>query len=317
MTGLIYQGKPLPIVEGETVLDCLTRHELEIASSCRAGVCQSCLVQGKGPVPPVAQRGLKASLVARGFFLACQCPAEEGLEVVSAESLPSLPVRVISRREFAPGVIELKVEKPAGLEFEAGQFLHLIRPQDGLTRSYSVASLPSAEHLEFHVAVLPGGRMSSYLASEECQKLHLRGPGGDCFYLGKDAEEPLLLVGTGTGLAPLVGVVRAALAAEHQGPIHLLHGARDADGLYLGEALSKLAGSHENLSYAESTLSGAQSDPKSDLFSRVKSDFSSLTGFRVYLCGNPDFVQKMKKQCFLAGAAMQAIHSDPFVLAPS
>lgn len=317
MTGLIYQGKPLPIVSGETVLDCLTRHELEIASSCRAGVCQSCLVQGKGPVPPAAQRGLKASLVARGFFLACQCPAEEGLEVLSAESLPSFDVAIVSRRELAPGVLELKVEKPAELEFEAGQFLHLIRPQDGLTRSYSVASLPSADYLEFHVAVLPGGRMSTYLASDECKQLQVRGPGGDCFYLGNNPDEELLLVGTGTGLAPLVGILRAALEAGHRGPIHLLHGAQNSGGLYLRETLSGLAESHEKLSYSESVLSEPEPGQQQDLFARVKAEFSSLTGVRVYLCGNPDFVQKMKKQCFLAGAAMQAIHSDPFVLAPS
>ena len=49
----------------------------------------------------------------------------------------------------------------------------------------------------------------------------------------------------------------------------------------------------------------------------MKTRFRHFKDFGVYLCGHPDLVQKMKKQCFLSGAAMQSIHSDPFVLAAS
>lgn len=325
---LLFCGETLPFQPGESVLDCLLRHGRPVASSCRSGVCQSCIVQGRGSVPATAQRGLKQSLVAQGYFLACQCPAEEGLEVTSAESLPVHESRVISTQALSPGVIRVLVERPAELAFHAGQFLSVIRPSDGLTRSYSVASLPTESCIEFQVALLPGGRMGAYLSETPGAQLLLRGPAGDCFYLKDEPDEPLLLAGTGTGLAPLLGVMRAAIQAGHRGPIHLFHGAKDADALYLSRELRALGDVHPGLKYYEnilpscvenSTLGRATEDTAGtqDLFAQVKYQLPSLRGFRVYLCGHPDFVQKMKKQCFLSGAAMQSIHSDPFVLAPS
>lgn len=319
---ILYCGQSLPFAPGETVLDCLLRHDQPVASSCRSGVCQSCIVQGQGAVPPQAQRGLKPSLVAQGYFLACQCAAEDGLEVLSADNLPIHAARVASTAFLAPGILQVQIERPPGLDFRAGQFLQLIRPSDGLTRSYSVASLPSESIIELHVALLPGGRMGHYLSETAGAPLSLRGPTGDCFYLEDKQEEPLLLLGTGTGLAPLVGILRAAMAAEHRGPIHLFHGSRESEGLYMSEELHRLSEGHERFNYTESVLfntsnpvAEATAAPTKDLFDQVKETFPSLHGYRVYLCGNPEFVRKMKKQCFLAGAAMQSIHSDPFVLA--
>ncbi len=314
---LVFCGKALPFQSGESVLDCLLRHEQPVASSCRSGVCQSCIVQGRGSVPAIAQRGLKPSLVAQGYFLACQCPAEPGLEITSAESLPAYESRIISTEPLSPGVIRILVERPLALDFRAGQFLSVIRKADGLTRSYSVASLPNEAHIEFHVALLPGGRMGTYLSETPGAPLLLRGPAGDCFYLEDKPEEPLLLAGTGTGLAPLVGVVRAAIAAGHLGPIHLFHGAKEEEALYLSRELRALSDEHDSFSYQENALQSAGAPASQDLFAQVKELHPSLAGFRVYLCGHPDFVQKMKKQCFLSGAAMHSIHSDPFVLASS
>ncbi|MEM9493514.1 MAG: 2Fe-2S iron-sulfur cluster binding domain-containing protein, partial [Myxococcota bacterium] len=56
----------------ETVLDALQRNGITIPSSCRAGICQSCLVQARsGEVPAAAQVGLKDTWKSRGYFLAC------------------------------------------------------------------------------------------------------------------------------------------------------------------------------------------------------------------------------------------------------
>lgn len=332
MGTLRFQGKQLPISAGETVLDCLIRHDQPTSSSCRSGVCQSCLLKAKGPVPEAAQKGLKPSLASQNFFLACQCPAEDGLEIVSSDSLPRFEARVLSTLHLTPDVLQVVISRPPQLEFRAGQFLNLIRPSDGLTRSYSIASLPEEEHIELQVALLPGGLMGQYL-SQSGAELYLRGPAGDCFYQPERADEPLLLVGTGTGLAPLVGIVRAALRARHRGSIYLLHGALRREGLYLSEYLHTLSMDHKQLTYQENFLTtsapgapalkmgapeqSAEVPARQDIFEQVKGKFPSLAGFRVYLCGNPEFVQRMKKQCYLAGAAMQAIHSDPFVIAPN
>lgn len=322
MSTLVYKGTPFAARSGESVLDCLVRNDIPVRSSCRAGVCQSCLVQGKSTPPPAAQKGLARSLSSRHFFLACQCSAEESPEVVCEDELPVYSSRVLTVERLGAQIYRVFIERPTGVEFHGGQFIHLTRPTDGLTRSYSIASRATDELLELHVARLERGEMSGYLTGTPGAALQIRGPAGECVYTG-NREESLLLVGTGTGLAPLLGVLRTALDDQHSGPIHLFHGATQPDGLYFRDELRQLEEEQEHLSYTESVLSSGlgpkgeaaiQTNPAAGLPSTLKEQFPDLTGFRVYLCGNPDLVHRLKRQCFLAGASMQSIHSDPFVL---
>ncbi len=323
MSTLIYKGTPLQTQAGESVLDCLMRNEVPIRSSCRAGVCQSCLVQGKTPPPKVTQKGLAGSLISRNFFLACQCAVEESPELVREDELPAFSSRVLAIEQLRADIYRVFIERPRHFEFLPGQFIHLTRPMDGLTRPYSIASRESDEFVELHIARHPGGAMSTYLTSNPDVPLEIRGPAGDCTYSGR-REEKLLLVGTGTGLAPLLGVLRTALDQNHAAPVHLIHGATNPERLYLREELRQLETQHELFFYTENVLnqegfsneaaSSSREEPRG-LPALLRERFSNLEGYRVYLCGDPTLVNNLKKQCFLAGAAMRSIHSDPFVLA--
>ena len=79
--------------------------------------------------------------------------------------------------------------------------------------------------------------------------MFLRGPYGECFYVPGQPERPLLLIGTGTGAAPLWGIVRHALNSGHSAPIVFMHKGHDEDALYLHEHLLGLEEEHENISY--------------------------------------------------------------------
>jgi NAD(P)H-flavin reductase len=128
-----------------------------------------------------------------------------------------------------------------------------------------------------------------------------------------------VLAGTGTGLAPLVGILQDALRAGHRGPITLLHGARDAAGLYLVEELRALAERHARVTYLRCVLDGdAPWGALSGALDRVLLErFPSLAGHRVFLCGDAALVQALKRKVFLAGAALGDIRADPFILAPA
>ena len=99
--------------------------------------------------------------------------------------------------------------------------------------------------------------MSQWLVSAAGQPVTVRGPFGECFYFEQEPERPLLLAGTGTGLAPLLGVARAARAAGHRAPIHLYHGSPSPEGLYLWAELAQLAQQTPLLHVFGSVLSGA------------------------------------------------------------
>lgn len=126
----------------------------------------------------------------------------------------------------------------------------------------------------------------------------------------------MLLLGTGTGLAPLVGIARDALAPGHRGPIHLFHGSRARSGLYLEEVLKNLAGRFPNFSYfpclsGEDVPAGYTRGRADDVALEAHPD---LTGWRVFLCGAPDMVRTTKRRAYLAGARLDDIHADPFDL---
>lgn len=333
MTTLRYLDRELEICGTENVLDCLLRHGVAVASSCRSGVCQSCLVQGAAAPPGVAQKGLKVALTQRHFFMSCQCPASDSPAIVQSDQLPRFSSQVTKVTQLSSNIFRVVIQRPVGLHFESGQFIQLVRPADGLTRPYSIASRAQDEFIELHVARLIDGQMSNHLTEGALVTLQVAGPLGECVYAG-NADEPLLLVGTGTGLSPLLGVLRTALDKNHRAPIVLLHGATTRENLYMHAELTQLQKLHPQFRYfgsvwspaaasaaslgpSESTARNVETDPlRIDIAQLTRQTLPRLNGHRVYLCGHPDLVRQLKKQCFLAGASMSMIHSDPFVSAP-
>lgn len=314
-------GRSYELRPKETVLDGLLREGIKVAYSCHVGACQTCLLRAvDGPVPPEAQMGLKDTMKARGYFLACICRPTEDLALHGLGDELRVPASIVGLDRLTADVVRVRLRPSRPFEYEAGQYASIIRG-DGLARSYSLASLPSDEALEMHVRKIPDGRMSGWLYDEAKvgDALMLQGPSGDCFYVPGKPEQPLLLAGTGTGLAPLVGVLRDALARGHTGPIWLYHGARSAAGLYLTDELRALAAAKPQLRYVPSVLAGDVSEglPVGPLEALVAADHKKLVGFRAFLCGSPRTVGALKKRAFMAGVLMREIHADPFLPSPA
>jgi NAD(P)H-flavin reductase/ferredoxin len=304
----------------ETVLECLERQGVEIMSSCRTGVCQSCLVQAVDGAPPAAaQQGLRDTMAAQGFFLACCAQPKEDL-TLDLEGASGREVRalVTSIDKLNERVVRVRCEPGAPIACFAGQFMNIVGPE-GDVRSYSVASVAELDsYLEFHVMLLPGGKVSTWIHDDLAvgDALKLIGPQGACYYVGGSPDQPMVLAGTGTGLAPLYGIVRDALRQGHAGPIHLFHGSVRADGLYLVDELRALAATHENVHYYPCALEAGGDDSGvaiQAIDAYVEATVPELDGYRVYLCGHPDLVKTMQRGAFLAGASMGDIYTDAFL----
>ncbi|MCY1019006.1 FAD-binding oxidoreductase [Pyxidicoccus sp. MSG2] len=317
MAKVKHESRWYPLESGESVLDGLLRQGVSVPNSCRAGACQSCLMKAeRGTVPEAARVGLKDTLVAQGYFLACTCrpPAGTELEVAGAEAL-RVPARISSLTLLSSDVLRVRLVTDVPFEYRAGQYVSLVRA-DGLTRSYSLASLPREGELELHVRLLPGGAMSCWLAgvARPGDAVQLQGPAGSCFYVPGRPEQPLLLAGTGTGLAPLYGIVRDALEAGHSGPIWLFHGARGPEGLYLRDALRELAERHPQLHYRPGVLAGGSRDvAEGPLDVLIRAECPKPVGFRAYLCGDPQLVLSLRKKLFLSGLSLKDLHADSFL----
>jgi NAD(P)H-flavin reductase/ferredoxin len=243
--------------EEESVLDALLRAGAAVSYACKAGSCGSCLVKAapSEPVPAKAQAGLKDAFKAGGYFLACSCYPEGDFAAVPAGADARSPARVERVERLTPSVLRVRLacDDPS-FAYRAGQYLTLFR-DDGLARSYSIASLPG-EPIELHVRLVPGGRLSGWLAAPEAigAMVQIQGPSGECCYIAGREDQPMLLVGTGTGLAPLYGILRDAIRAGHRGPVHLYHGALNDAGFYLQDELRTIAGAHAGVHYVPTTL---------------------------------------------------------------
>lgn len=317
-TEITYENTTYPCGDGETVLEALVRANVDIPYSCEKGTCLTCLLKAEdGPVPVEAQYNLKPSLTEQGYFLACQCRPKAPLKIAPASDAVLYGRATVKRVDkVAPTVCRLTLRPSTPLYYRAGQFIN-IRRFDGLVRSYSLASVPRLDtDLDIHVKRMPRGEMSNWLYDEinPGDELDLQGPNGDFFYVPGKPDQTMLLIGTGTGLAPLLGVARDALDAGHTGTIHLYHGSREANGLYMADDVVAIAKMYSNFHYVP-CVSGPEvpsncRDARADI--AAFADHVDLKGYRVFACGYPAMVEAAKKQAFMSGAILPDINADPF-----
>ncbi|HUZ25880.1 MAG TPA: 2Fe-2S iron-sulfur cluster binding domain-containing protein [Streptosporangiaceae bacterium] len=299
-----HSGDQLEFHPGETVLEVLTRHGIELPAACRAGLCGACLLRVlHGDPGPAGRAGLDDALQADGYFLACTARPGGDLTVALADAEVFAPAELLSVQPTGTGVLRVRVRPRHPLDFRAGQHM-AVRAPAGIVRVYSIASLPAEarDHgIEFHVRVQPGGAMSGWLAdAARGDPVGLGRPGGSCYYRPDEPDCPLLLAGTGAGLAPLAAIARDALAHGHRGPVVLLGG---------GPLMPMGTWPPPVRSRACLRSRGE------DIVTAVAAELTGLPGAaraRAYLCGAPQVVARMRRALFMAGLSLRRIHCDEF-----
>jgi len=315
-----FEAQEYACSENETVLECLERHGVAVTSSCRSGVCQSCLMRATSGDPGAkAKLGLKDTMQAQNYFLACVCRPADDLTVARADAAGlRMRGRIIEKSLLNERTVRIRYALDQPADYRAGQFMNLVGPE-GDVRSYSIASVPGVDpFVEFHIMAMPGGRVSGWAMQHARvgDESDLMGPHGACFYVPGRPEQPLVLVGTGTGLAPLFGIARDAIAQGHTGPIRLYHGALRRPALYLVDELGALGAAHANFSYvpcvlqADGDTGGVQVGDIQQIVLREESRFA---GKRIFLCGDPNLVRGLQRAVFKAGASLKEILADAFL----
>lgn len=319
MNAIVFEGQSLQLADGESLLDGLLREGHTIPNGCRSGVCQSCLLSSDDSDSIAsAQAGLSAAQKQLNYFLSCQCIPKQPLTVRRVDAAANRVSGTVVSKDFLNSqVIQLCIQ--ADIDYLPGQYVTLWK-DDSLARSYSLASLPSDMGIiELHIRLYADGQFSSWVGQELeiGDGIDVQGPLGSCVY-SPCADQPLLLAAMGTGFAPIWGIVRDALQQGHSAPIELVVGARDAEHFYLLDELQLLAQQHPNLSVhllCENQLQGHHraAIEQADAYQYCASQFPSLKGYRIFVCGGQNFVTKLRKQCFMAGANMKDISADIFI----
>lgn len=313
-----YEGKLYQRREGETVLDALVRQGANPQFSCRSGACLVCIQRcTEGTPTEASQRGLRPVLQRAGYFLPCTCVPSADVSLAPPRHADLFSKAVIAGKEqLAPDVYKILLQPATPLYYHAGQFINLRRP-DGLTRSYSLASLPSEDYfLELHVKRLEGGEMSSWLCEtvRVDDEVDFQGPNGRCYYALGSQDEDLILIANGTGVAPLLGVVRDALDSGHRGQLHLYHGSRYCAGLYLHHDFSALAKQWPNFHYVPCVSGEAPGAPfvQGRAHDVARSCHGDISGAHVFVAGLRPMVDAVEAWARERGVPQAQMHLDPY-----
>lgn len=311
MPQLSVAGQRFEVTLGSNLLDALRGGGIVVPSSCRAGSCQVCQVRCMaGDLQDAQPQALPAGRYAEGWRLACQCrvAGDVTLEIVDPERA-GMAATVVGHDWLTPDVLRLRLLPERALRYQAGQHVQLCAGPE-LLRPYSLASLPNEDRwLEFHVQCRRHGAFSEFARQLQLGSSLRLGTvqGGSLHYDPDWQSRPLLLLASGTGLAPLYGVLREALRQGHAAPIRLCHVAHDASGHYLCSELLALAVEYPQLRME--FIVAAELPAFLAQFRLVERRSIAL------VCAHPARVEMFAKCLYLAGLPRTQVFADRFVSA--
>jgi CDP-4-dehydro-6-deoxyglucose reductase len=301
-------GHCFTVEEQESVLDAALRQGIILPYGCRNGACGACLgtvfegeVSYAGSLPPA----LSADDAAQNRAAFCQARACSDLsigvrEVDAARDIvvKTLPCRVDKLEHLAHDVIRIYLKLPSTerLQFLAGQYIDVLI-KDHEPRAFSIANAPhDDEFVELQIRYVQGGLFTDQVFHHMKEKtlLRIRGPLGT-FFLREDTNRPAILIGGGTGFAPLKGILEHAFEIGIDRHMHLFWGARARRDLYLHELPLRWVQEHPNLSYTpvlSEPLAEDGWDGETGLVTdSVIAHYPDLSGYDVYMSGPPIMVE--------------------------
>jgi NAD(P)H-flavin reductase/ferredoxin len=303
---LVINGKTVKANRGETLIDAGLSGWVAIPHDCCSGQCETCrvsVVSGQ-----VDDRGTAD----KGTVLACQAKVIGNAEI-AFESVPEVAKRSGVVTGIAPltsDIVEVIVTLSSPIEFRAGQYLGVKFsgfPARDLSPTVRHDGTAGPGELVFHIRRYPGGLVSTQVGStiRPGHRVQVRGPFGSAYL--RDGDGPLVLIGGGTGWAPIWSVARAARREQRHRDLVVIAGSRDAEGLYMRRSLDWLIddGVREIITTAEigATDPVRRGRPTHYLPSLGPED-------TVYVAGPPPLVDAIKVK---SRAAAARCYADPFL----
>ncbi len=291
-------GEEIDCAADETVLDAAFRQGYNLVYGCREGQCSACkcfLLEGEVALKRHSSFALSDSERGNGYSLMCRAMPEQDLviellhydpdgyrlqhaisdfsaEVTAVESLTAEIVRVVLRID--------------GFEFTPGQYIDLHVPGDEASRrSFSIANLPGEGSLELIVKRYPGGRLSGMLGGEIAagSTVAFTGPYGSLHV--RESERPILMIAGGSGMAPILSLLRALARTGCARPVRFFYGARTKADLFALEEIAALGSRLGDFSF-EPVVERFVHEAVDEFLRRGELDAPD-----VYMCGPPPMVE--------------------------
>jgi ferredoxin-NADP reductase len=231
--------------------------------------------------------------------------------------------KVVGIIEETPDTKSLRLELPEPASYLPGQYYNIRLPIEGrprpVQRAYSLGSspYPASRVIEVGVKAVEGGLVSPRLVWDVVvgDELEVRGPYGAFTWTEEDGG-PVLLVGAGSGIVPLMAMIRYQAARGTEVPMHLLYSSRRRDDVIYWEALEDLRAQHGWLRVSH-TFTRDLEDPAARFHRRIDKEMVQLTYAEseaklAYICGPPELVDDVERTLVESGMDEQRIKTEKY-----
>ena len=324
-------------VQDETILAAAIRQGITLPYGCKDGVCGTCkckMLSGTVVHGKHHENALNTNEQAKGLILTCCASAQSDIvlesrqvTLKSAFPIKRLPTRIQQLEKKSADVMLVHLQLPASevFEYHAGQYIELIL-KSGERRSYSMANAPyhSAlfKTLSLHIRHLPGGLFTDHVFNalnglKEKDMYRIEGPFGS-FYLREESDKPMVLLASGTGIAPIKAIIEQLQHIKSQRNVVLYWGGRRPSDLYLNDWLAMQMINMPSLRYVPVVSDALPEDHWTGrigwVHHAVMADFPDLSQHEVYACGAPVMVEAahadLMARCQLPA---DAFYADAFI----
>jgi len=321
----------------QTLLQAALNQGIAFPHDCRAGGCATCkcrLVRGKVKELTDKSYLLSAEELRENYVLACQSVPQGDVEVEvqlwEAGALADTQQSAACITHMTPvtdDIVHLTVEFEHALSFTPGQYCELSAREGsaaGVTRRYSFANVPescgTSRRGEFFIRRVPGGRFTEWLANEAQpgDALDVAAPHGD--FVLRESAGPILCIAGGSGLAPVLSMLRGALLSlPKPREVTLIFGARRRQDLYMLDAIEALRREWPTRFdfvpvLADEPAGSAWSGRRGLIGEHLPGVLGSTAAAQqAYLCGPPGMIDSCTGVLREAGVPETAIFFDKFL----
>lgn len=223
--------------------------------------------------------------------------------------------QIRAKKQLTKDVFECQFEKPSGFDYLAGQFVQFLIPQGESVKrlAYSLSSIPSDDFIEFCIKIHDDGVGCQYvLKMNENDTLNFQGPRG--LFVHKENTSPLSFIGTGTGIAPLLAIVRDELENKNNtSEMRLLFGVRSEEDLFWITRLEELHTKYSNFHYEVTLSQPTAPETWTGLRGRVTEHIQKyLQSQKFYICGSAAMIKDVREILIKNAIDAKAIHFEVF-----
>ncbi|MDD4913951.1 MAG: FAD-binding oxidoreductase [Methylococcales bacterium] len=319
--------------EDEDIISAGLRQDIYLMTSCREGGCATCkgfCPEGDYEMGKVSVQALPPEEEEEGYVLLCRCYPTSNVEIevpytydrisFSADEL-SFAAEITALRHVSCNVVELCLQRTGDdqqIRLDSGQYYDLEIPGAAISRSYSPANTANNQgKLEFLIRIVENGKFSGYLEHDAFigQSIHVKGPSG-IFGLKENGFTPRYFVAGGTGLAPVLSMVRRMHEWEEPQPCVIYFGVNTEEEVFYADELNRLKAEMPTLRVYICVWKAGENwhGEKGSVVDILRRDLQGM-GVKpdLYLCGPPGMVDATYAVCAEIGIAKDKIYLEKFL----